>query len=135
MDYSGSANESPQRTRYSPTLPSCQNAQNTTGINRASAAPFPGRDNPLGPMTSHSLRQLLKSLGWSGTYSPHATRTTGSTRLNELGYRPDAIEAQLAHADTNNVRRTYNHATYLDERKVMMQEWADMLDKWVAGFK
>ena len=68
---------------------------------------FPDRDNPRGPMTSHSLRQLLKSLGWSGTYSPHATRTTGSTRLNEMGYRPDAIEAQLAYADTNNVRRAY----------------------------
>lgn len=48
-----------------------------------------------------------------------------------MGYRPDAIEAQLAHADTNNVRRTYNHPTYLDERKVMMQEWADRLDGWV----
>ncbi|GKV75345.1 hypothetical protein PEC106568_05190 [Pectobacterium carotovorum subsp. carotovorum] len=84
-------------------------------------------------MTSHSLRQLLKSLGWSGTYSLHATRTTGSTRLNEMGYRPDAIEAQLAHADTNNVRRTYNHATYLDERKMMMQEWADVLDELVVG--
>ena len=36
-----------------------------------------------------------------------------------------------AHADTNNARRTYNHATYLDERKVMMQEWADKLDGWV----
>ena len=96
---------------------------------------FPGRDNPRGPMTSHSLRQLLKSLGWSGTYSPHATRATGSIGLNEMSYRPDAIEAQLAHADTNNVRRTYNHATYLDERKLMMQEWADMLDKWVAGFE
>lgn len=94
---------------------------------------FPGRDNPKGPMTSHSLRQLLKSLGWSGTYSPHATRTTGSTRLNEMGYRPDAIEAQLAHADTNNVRRTYNHATYLDEHKVMMQEWADKLEGWVKS--
>lgn len=46
-----------------------------------------------------------------------------------MGYRSDAIEAQLAHADTNNVRRTYNHAAYIDERKVMMQEWADMLDK------
>lgn len=92
---------------------------------------FPGRDNQQGPMTSHSLRQLLKSLGWSGTYSPHVTRTTGSTRLNKMGYRPDAIEAQLAHADTNNVRRTYNHPTYLDERKVMMQEWADRLDGWV----
>ncbi|EMB9093101.1 tyrosine-type recombinase/integrase [Klebsiella michiganensis] len=94
---------------------------------------FPGRDNPLGPMTSHSLRQLRKSLGWSGTYSPHATRTTGSTRLNEMGYRPDAIEAQLAHADTNNVRRTYNHATYLDERKVMMQDWANKLEEWVGS--
>lgn len=84
-------------------------------------------------MTSHSLRQLLKSLGWSGIYSPHATRTTGSTRLNEMGYRPDAIEAQLAYADTNNVRRTYNHAIYLDESKVMMQEWADKLDEWVRS--
>lgn len=94
---------------------------------------FPGRDNPRGPMTSHSLRQLLKSLDWSGTYSPHAIRTTGSTRLNELGYRPDAIEAQLAHADSNNVCRTYNHAMYFDERRVMMLEWADTLDGWVSS--
>lgn len=84
-------------------------------------------------MTPHSLRQLLKSLGWSGIHSPHATRTTGITRLNEMGYRPDAIEAQFAHANTNNVRRTYNHATYLDERKVIMQEWANVLDIWVPG--
>lgn len=56
---------------------------------------FPDRDNPLGPMTSHSLRQLIKSLGWSGTYSPHATRTTGSTRLNEMGYRPDLLRPNL----------------------------------------
>ncbi|EDQ6205875.1 tyrosine-type recombinase/integrase [Salmonella enterica subsp. enterica] len=94
---------------------------------------FPGRDNRHAPMTTHSLRQALKTLGWSGTYSPHATRTTGSTRLNEMGYRADAIEAQLAHADKNNVRRTYNHATYLDERRVMMQDWADKLDGWVQN--
>ena len=79
-----------------------------------------------------SVRQLLKSLGWIGIYSPHATRTTGSTSLNEVGYRPDAVEAHLAHADTNNVRRTYNHATYVDERKAMMQEWANRLDGWVS---
>lgn len=81
-------------------------------------------------MSAASLRQALKVLGWSGAYSPHATRTSGSTRLNEMGYRPDAIEAQLAHADQNNVRRTYNHATYFDERRAMMQEWADRLDEW-----
>ena len=65
-------------------------------------------------------------------YSPHGTRTTGSTRLNEMGYRPDAIEAQLAHAEPNSVRRTYNHATYLDERRAMMQAWAGKLDEWKA---
>jgi integrase len=91
---------------------------------------FPGRDNRQMPMAVASMRQALKVLGWSGKYSPHGTRTTGSTRLNELAYRPDAIEAQLAHADQNNVRRAYNHATYFDERRSMMQDWADHLDVW-----
>ena len=49
-------------------------------------------------------------------------------------YRADAIETQLAHADKNNVRRTYNHATYLDERRVMVQDWADKLDGWMDGW-
>ncbi|KTC24620.1 integrase [Pseudomonas marginalis ICMP 9505] len=91
---------------------------------------FPGRDNWQMPMAVASMRQALKVLGWSGKYSPHGTRTTGSTRLNELAYRPDAIEAQLAHADQNNVRRAYNHATYFEERRSMMQDWADHLDVW-----
>lgn len=91
---------------------------------------FPGRDDRNKPMSPHSIRQALKVLGWSGTYSPHGTRTTGSTRLNEMGYRADAIEAQLAHAEPNSVRRTYNHATYLDERREMMQAWAEKLDLW-----
>lgn len=51
-----------------------------------------------------------------------------------MGYRPDAIEAQLTHADTNNVRRAYNHATYINERKVMMQDYADNFEKWVVEF-
>lgn len=91
---------------------------------------FPGRDDRNRPMSVHSIRQALKVLGWSGTYSPHGTRTTGSTRLNEMGYRPDAIEAQLAHAEPNSMRRTYNHATYLEERRDMMQAWADKLEIW-----
>ncbi|NKF94852.1 integrase [Ralstonia solanacearum] len=74
--------------------------------------------------------QALRKLGWATKYSPHGTRTTGSTRLNEMGYRPDAIEAQLAHAKPNSVRRSYNHATYLDERWVMMQDWVDQLEAW-----
>lgn len=51
-----------------------------------------------------------------------------STLLNEQGYRPDVIEAQLAHTDKNQVRAAYNHAQYLPERIRMMQKWADYLD-------
>lgn len=91
---------------------------------------FPNRDDRHKPMSDAAFRQALKKLGWATIYSPHGTRTTGSTRLNEMGYRSDAIEAQLAHAEPNSVRRAYNHATYMVERAEMMQHWADKLDQW-----
>ena len=91
---------------------------------------FPGRDDRSKPMAIASFRQALHVLGWSGQYSPHATRTTRSTRLNEMGCQPDWIERQLAHVEPNAVRRTYNHAEYLTDRAVMMQRWADLLDEW-----
>lgn len=91
---------------------------------------FPHRDDRTKPMVTASFRQMLNVLGWSGKYSPHATRTTGSTRLNEMGYSPDWIERQLAHEEPNAVRRTYNHADYLKDRTGMMQDWANLLDRW-----
>lgn len=94
---------------------------------------FPHRDDRTRPMVSASFRQMLNGLGWGKKFSPHATRTTGSTRLNELGFSSDWIERQLAHAEPNAVRRTYNHAEYLSDRAKMMQQWADMLDSWKTG--
>ena len=94
---------------------------------------FPHRDDRTTPMVSASFRQMLNVLGWGKKYSPHATRTTGSTRLNELGFSSDWIERQLAHAEPNAVRRTYNHAEYLGDRAKMMQQWANMLDTWKKG--
>ena len=94
---------------------------------------FPHRDDKTKPMVTASFRQMLNTLGWGKKYSPHATRTTGSTRLNELGFSSDWIERQLAHAEPNAVRRTYNHAEYLSDRATMMQQWADMLDTWKKG--
>ncbi|MDP1679702.1 MAG: tyrosine-type recombinase/integrase [Candidatus Nitrotoga sp.] len=94
---------------------------------------FPHRDIKTKPMTTAAFRQMLFVLGWSGKYSPHATRTTGSTRLNEMGYSADWIERQLAHDEPNAVRRTYNHADYLADRAKMMQQWANLLDDWKKG--
>lgn len=94
---------------------------------------FPHRDDRQKPMVAASFRQMLNVLGWSGKFSPHATRVTGSTRLNELGFSPDWIERQLAHAELNRVRSTYNQADYLSQRAKMMQNWADCLDAWKAA--
>jgi hypothetical protein len=52
-----------------------------------------------------------------------------STKLNELGYRADVIELQLAHTQTNTVRVVYNRNEHLEERRTMMQEWSDHLAK------
>ena len=58
-----------------------------------------------------------------------------STRLNELGFPPDVIELQLAHAERNKVRAAYNRAERLAERRKMMQTWADYLDGLRMGAK
>jgi hypothetical protein len=56
-----------------------------------------------------------------------------STLLNEQGWHPDLIELQLAHAERNKVRTAYNRAQRLDERRKMMNPWADYLDDLRAG--
>lgn len=58
----------------------------------------------------------------------HGFRSMASTLLNELGYKHDVIEAQLAHAGYDQIRAIYNRAEYLEERRALMQAWADYLD-------
>ena len=67
-------------------------------------------------------------MGYKGIATHHGFRHMASTRLNEMGYNGDWIEAQLAHKDSNTTRATYNKAQYLEQRRQMMQEWADYLD-------
>ena len=64
---------------------------------------------------------------------PHGFRATACTLLNELGWRSEAIERQMAHGTANDVRRHYNYAQHLPERRVMMQAWADYLDELRAS--
>jgi hypothetical protein len=55
-----------------------------------------------------------------------------SSALNEMGFRSDVIERQLAHEEQNAVRAAYNRAEYLNERRTMMKQWANHLDALVA---
>ena len=66
-------------------------------------------------------------------FTVHDLRRTGSTLLNELGFNSDWIEKCLAHEDGRSSRGVYNKAEYEQQRRHMLQEWADLVDAWVAG--
>ncbi len=95
---------------------------------------FPSSRGDGRPMSDNTIRTALKSLGYdSDVMTAHGFRTTASTLLNEQGWSADAIERQLAHAPRDAVRAAYNRAQYLDERRRMIQSWADYLDSLRAG--
>jgi integrase len=85
--------------------------------------------NPHKHMSGETLNQAINRLGYQGKFSPHGMRSTASTILNEQGWNGDFIERQLAHKERNRNRAAYNHAAYLDERRKLMQRWADICDE------
>ena len=68
-------------------------------------------------------------------FTVHDLRRTGSTLLNELGFNSDWIEKCLAHEEGRSSRGVYNKAEYEQQRRHMLQEWADIIDAWVDGRK
>ncbi|HQD57905.1 MAG TPA: tyrosine-type recombinase/integrase [Candidatus Competibacteraceae bacterium] len=90
---------------------------------------FPSVRGRNRPMSENTINGALRALGYGpDVMTGHGFRSLASTRLNEMGWPPDVIERQLAHAERNAVRAAYNRALYLPERKKMMQSWADYLD-------
>jgi integrase len=97
---------------------------------------FPGLRTASRPISENTVTAALRRLGYSGEeMTGHGFRSMAATRLNEMGWKPDAIERQLAHAEANKVRAAYNAAEYLEERTRMMQTWADYLDGLRSGAK
>lgn len=98
---------------------------------------FPGLRSASRPMSENTVNAALRRLGYGkDEMTGHGFRSLAATRLNEMGWNADAIERQLAHAESNKVREAYTHAAqYLDERTRMMQAWADYLDGLRAGGK
>ncbi|MGY0151614.1 tyrosine-type recombinase/integrase [Edwardsiella tarda] len=94
---------------------------------------FPGRNDAGKPMSEASINQVIKRIGYDGKATGHGFRHTMSTILHEQGYNTAWVETQLAHADKNSIRGTYNHAQYLDGRREMLQWYADYLDALANG--
>lgn len=79
-------------------------------------------------ISENTLNGALKRMGYKDQLTGHGIRATLSTALNEIGYPKPWIEAQLSHSDPNKVSAAYNHAEYIEQRRHMMQDWADRLD-------
>jgi len=98
---------------------------------------FPNARSPRGdrPMSDNAILVALRTLGIEkGEMTGHGFRAMARTILDEvLGFRPDFIEHQLAHAVRDPNGRAYNRTAHLKERKIMMQNWADYLDKLKEG--
>ncbi|ELY3855688.1 integrase [Providencia huaxiensis] len=94
---------------------------------------FPSRIKPTQPMNSQTVNAALKRAGFGGVLVSHGLRSIASTALNEQDFPPDVIEAALAHVDKNEVRRAYNRSDYLEQRRPMMQWWADFIEEADRG--
>jgi integrase len=91
--------------------------------------PSPSRE---GHMSNNTMLYAMYRMGYHGRATVHGFRAMASTALNEMGFRPDVIERQLAHQEQNAVRAAYNRAEYLVERRAMMNHWADLLDTFAG---
>jgi integrase len=90
---------------------------------------FPGARTRTRPMSNNTVNAALRRIGYTGEQmTAHGFRATARTLLAELGWKPDAIERQLAHKASGPLGAAYDRAQFLDERRKMMQAWADYLD-------
>ncbi|XSG85673.1 MAG: tyrosine-type recombinase/integrase [Methylohalobius sp. ZOD2] len=102
---------------------------------------FTGRSPHLFPsdrsfhtsMSENAMIYAMHRMGYKGIATPHGFRATFSTIANESGFNADWIEKALAHEERNQVRKAYHRALYVEERRKLMQWWADYLDGLKQG--
>jgi integrase len=95
---------------------------------------FPSARGAKRPLSNNALLAALRRMGFEqGSVTVHGFRSSASTILNEQGWSRDAIERQLAHGERDAVRAAYNYAEHLPERRKMMQDWADYIERLRAG--
>lgn len=96
---------------------------------------FPGERDHEKPMSNGTILGALKRMGYAGVMTGHGFRGVASTILHEHGFDHAHIELQLAHQERDAVSAAYNFATYIGERRKMMQWYSDHLDQLRRGAK
>lgn len=94
---------------------------------------FPSQTRDGATMSNNTILKALERIGYKGKMTGHGFRGLASTTLHEQGFDYQHIELQLAHSERDAVSAAYNHALYLKQRTVMMQQWANYIDSLRAG--
>lgn len=90
---------------------------------------FPSTIKPRKSISNNTLLGAIKRLGYKGRMTGHGFRALAMSGIKqELGYRHEVVDRQLAHQPKSKIDKAYDRAQFLDERKVMMQDWADYID-------
>ena len=103
---------------------------------------LPALGNPNKTSSNSTLNRTCNDIVAAATdfgldlahFSPHCFRHTASTLLNEYGYNSDWVEKALNHEEVN-VRAVYNKAQYAEQRRKMLQDWADKIDEWCKEYE
>lgn len=97
---------------------------------------FPSRENSQNHMSNNTVLMALRRMGYAGKMTGHGFRSMAmSIIMEKLGYRHEVPDRQLAHSKKGDVNRAYDRAMFIDERIVMMQDWANYLDLLATGGK
>lgn len=94
---------------------------------------FPNRNNSGRVISENTVLKIIETIGYKGRMTGHGFRSLARSILGEMGYRWEALEAMLSHALVNQTAAAYVRTTYFEERRGIMQQWADYLDKVEAG--
>lgn len=95
---------------------------------------LPGARSRYRPLSENAVRVALRTMGFGNDeMTPHGFRAMARTLLAELGWKTDAIERQLSHKVAGPLGAAYDRAQFLNERRRMMQAWADYLDSLANG--
>lgn len=87
------------------------------------------------PISNNTMLYALYRMGYKSRMTGHGFRGLAATTLREMGYARDLVDRQLAHAERNQVTAAYVHAEFLQDRRKMMQHWADYIDAARKGAK
>lgn len=91
---------------------------------------FPSKTNPRNHMSNNTILSALRRMGYAGIMTGHGFRSLAlTTIIEELGYPFEVPDAQLAHSKKGSVRKAYDRTQYLDQRKKMMSDWSNYLQK------